>query len=68
MSTKDLFFHNENIYAWQEIAFDDDNINPAEIEVTCPDEYQVIKEGKYQAIRLVMPADAFNETAIAWGK
>lgn len=68
MSTKDPFFHNENIHAWQEITFDDDNNNPAEIEVACPDEYQVVKAGKYHAIRLAIPADVFDEIAIAWGK
>ncbi|MGI2103470.1 hypothetical protein ACRN9O_22140 [Shewanella oncorhynchi] len=74
MSTKEWVYQDNELFGlYQEITFDKDNDNPAVIEITNPIDFKIIyesnAEGKlFGRLEAEIPADVFDQIAIAWCK
>ena len=70
MSTKEWFYAPEmsNVGGYQEMTFEQDNNNPAVIQVESPEAFYVVKQDEYQQVTLSIDANEFDKLAIAWCK
>lgn len=74
MSTKDWVYQGNEKYAlFQDVTLDSINSNPATIEITNPTDFKIRSEtnskGKtFGYLTAEIPAEIFDEIAIAWCK
>lgn len=68
MSTKDWVYEQDNpdIGCYQEITIEDDNNNPAVIQLNNPKEFSITKREFNEQITVTIPAEVFDKIAIAW--
>lgn len=74
MSTKEWIYQRDGKFGlYQEITLNKENDNPAVIEITNPIDFKVIYESNaegniYGKLEAEIPADVFDQIAIAWCK
>lgn len=74
MSTKEwVYQENDQFGLYQEMTFDKDNDNPAVIQIINPANFMVASESNAEGtvfgkLEAEIPADVFDQIAIAWLK
>jgi hypothetical protein len=70
MSTKEWFYcpDGSSVGGYQEMTFDKENQNPVLIQIDCPAEYKVVKDGQFHQVKIAIDANEFDAMAIAWCK
>ncbi|MGL5665171.1 MAG: hypothetical protein ACRDD9_03480 [Shewanella sp.] len=74
MSTKEWVYQgNDQFELYQEMTFEKDNDNPAVIQIINPADFKVVSESNAEGkafgrLEAEIPADVFDQIAIAWLK
>jgi hypothetical protein len=68
MNNREQFYVSDKMESFQVLSFNDENMNPVEIEIHNPDEFEIIKERNIHRVQITIDKEEFTQLAINWLK